>query len=133
MATSSERMGIGLKDLGLLLIPEESSVPQILENLDQEAHAPALPGVLQVAISPEVNALHSSLLRRSRVHARYKDLAGLRRRLLEEGSLSRRELNALLWDQASVESLHRDIWLAGEASLHPRWREALQRFNTNAT
>jgi hypothetical protein len=95
-----------------------------------------VPGVLQLAISPEVNALHSSLLRRSRVHASHQAdyLAGLRKRLLEQGtqSLSRRELNALLWDRQAVESLHRDIWLSAETSLHPGWRQALRHYNESS-
>ena len=128
MLSGSEKAGLLLKDPGLLLIPEESSLPPILRNLDPGE--PAVPGILQLALSPEVNAIHCSLLRKSHGHHEAGLLAGLRKRLLQEGpqSLSRRELNALLWDRQAVESLHRDIWISEENSLHPRWRNALRDF-----
>jgi len=137
MITSSEAVGGWLRKLGLLLIPEEASVPPVLRDLDCPAgeDAMAVSGVMQVAISPEVNALHSSLLRRSRARARHKadHLAGLRKRLIEEGpqGLARRELSALLWDAEAVELLHRDIWLSAEQDLHPWWRHALRHYNEN--
>ena len=112
-------------------------VPPVLRELDRPAgeDARAISGVMQVAISPEVNALHSSLLRRSRVRARHKaaHLAGLRQRLIAEGpqGLARRELSALLWDAEAVELLHRDIWLSAEQALHPWWRHALRHYNEN--
>jgi membrane glycosyltransferase len=117
----------------------DAHAPRKIPAIATFGHAPSavvLPGVLQLAISPEVNALHSSLLRRSRVHASHQAdyLAGLRKRLLEQGpqSLSRRELNALLWDRHAVESLHRDIWLSAETGLHPWWRHALRHYNESS-
>ena len=140
MWTSSESAGRFLKRKGLLLIPEEISCPAILENLDPPApetrpHAslPGHAGILQLVISPEVNAIHSSLLRRSKVHARYREeyLAGLRQRLLADGpdKLARREILALLWDARAVELLHREVWLSDGRSLNIWWRSALRHYN----
>ena len=139
MWTSSERMGLLLQRAGLLLVPEEIATPDILQNLDGAGEAGGQPnatphaGILRLAISPEVNAIHVSLLRRSRVHARHRAeyLAGLRQRLLVEGpdNLSRRELLALLWDAGAIELLHREIWLLEEKSLNPWWRSAIRHFN----
>jgi len=135
MLTSSESLGLALRKWGLLLIPEESSTPEILQNLDAQPNDPTLTprGIFQVAISPEAQAIHASLLRRSRVHARHKIdyLAALRQRLLSDGppSLTRRELTALLWDPHAVEQLHRDIWLLPDQDLHPAWQHALRHFN----
>lgn len=135
MLTSSEKLGLWLQKSRLFLIPEESSIPEILQNLDSQPNDPTQPprGVFQVAISPEAQAIHASLLRRSRVHARHKTeyLAALRQRLLSDGpeSLSRRELTALLWDPDAVGRLHHDIWLLPDQSLHPSWQHALRHFN----
>jgi membrane glycosyltransferase len=140
MWTSSEAAGLALQRAGLLLIPEERSLPSILESLDPAIDPTAPPpvaasheGILQLAISPEVNAVHASLLRRSRVHARHRGeyLAGLRRRLLIDGpdKLARREILALLWDAAAVELLHREIWLFDEKTLNPWWRAAVRHYN----
>lgn len=128
-----------LQRAGLLLVPEETATPDILQNLDatdlsgvQQNGTPHA-GILRLAISPEVNAIHLSLLRRSRVHARHRAeyLAGLCQRLLADGpdNLSRRELLALLWDAGAIELLHREIWLLEEKSLHPWWRSAIRHFN----
>ena len=139
MWTSSERLGGRLRQAGLLLTPEESVTPAVLRNLDATNEAAAMPasephaGILNLAISPVVNAIHVSLLRRSRVHARHRAdyLAGLRRRLLVDGpdNLSRRELLSLLWDAGAIELLHREIWLLEEKSLNPWWRSAIRHFN----
>lgn len=140
MWTSSEAAGLALQRAGLLLIPEETVVPSILENLDPAGEPTTPPpvatshaGILQLAISPEVNAIHASLLRRSRVHARHRGeyLADLRRRLLVDGpdNLARREILALLWDAAAVELLHREIWLLDEKCLNPWWRTAIRHHN----
>ncbi|MCK9588829.1 MAG: glucans biosynthesis glucosyltransferase MdoH [Terrimicrobiaceae bacterium] len=137
MWTSSEKAGRGLKAAGLLVIPEEMSPPAILENLEGSRGAASSSrevasraGILELAISPEVNAIHASLLRRSRVHARHREeyLAGLRQRLLAEGPahLSHREIMSLLWDAGAVELLHREIWLLEEKNLNPCWRAALR-------
>lgn len=143
MWTSSEKAGLFLKKAGLFLIPEEISGPAILANLDgtREQEVPPIEGIrhagiLQLAISPEVNAIHTSLLRRSAVHTRHKGeyLAGLRRKLLIEGpdALSRRELSSLLWDAGAVGLLHREIWLLDEKALNVWWRSALRHYNENS-
>ncbi len=143
MWTSSEKAGLFLKKAGLLIVPEELSTPPILENLDTPAERAGFPsaefphsGILQLAISPEVNAIHTSLLRRSRVHARHKEeyLATLRDRLLREGpdKLTRREISSLLWDARAVELLHREIWLSDEGTLDPWWKFALRHYNESS-
>lgn len=135
--TSSDAVGRWFRNAGLFLIPEETHPPAILQNLDtpDSENAP-LPGVLQLAVSPEVNALHAALLRQSRVHARHRKdyLDGLRQRILSDGpgALDRRELNALLWDGDAVTNLHRDVWMRDDSKLAALWRTALRRFNESA-
>lgn len=139
MLTSSESAGLWFRHRGLLLIPEEMSVPTILQNLDNPDQ-PGLPsaasrhgGLLQLALSPQANSVHAALLRRSKIRSRYKEdyLSALRSRLLSGGpdSLSRRETLALLWDADAVSLIHREIWQADENALHPWWRSAMNHFN----
>ncbi len=136
MVTSSESLGTWLQARGWFLIPEETETPPILQNLDAVPEQKPAPGVVQAAISPEINALHASLLLRSRVHARHREayLSELRLRLVTAGpeALTRRELMALLWDSQAVEQLHRDLWTSAEPSLHPFWRHALRHYNEMA-
>lgn len=128
MWTSSVALGDALRRGGLLLIPEEISEPPILAGLDGSDSEGS--GLVHLIVSPELNAIHTSLLRRSRVHARHKAdyLAGLRSRLLRDGpsGLSRREINALLWDAGALTLLHEEAWTSPEEALHPTWRQALR-------
>ena len=130
MLTASSSAGRWLRNRGLLLIPEEESTPAILQNLDATA-TPAAGGLVEVAVSPYANAVHTALLKRSKVRARHKEtlLHDLIERLLSNGpdALTRRELMALLWDPESVGALHRRLWTAPGAALDPRWRAALNR------
>jgi membrane glycosyltransferase len=142
MVTSSERVGLWLRDRGLLLIPEERETPAILNDLDETPPALVRPetlqgiahyGLLQALLAPYANAVHISLLRRSSVRATHKEeyLDTLASRLLAEGpeSLSRRETLALLWNADTLAALHRRIWRAGEEELHPWWRYAMHHYN----
>jgi membrane glycosyltransferase len=142
MLTSSDRIGQWLRRRRLLLIPEEIHPPAILANLDEPPEALIRPltlantphyGLLQALLAPFANAVHISLLRRSRVHAKHKQdyLDALTTRLLTEGPdvLSRREMMALLWSSESLISLHRRLWQAGETELHPWWRFAMHHYN----
>ncbi|MDX2081727.1 MAG: glucans biosynthesis glucosyltransferase MdoH [Terrimicrobiaceae bacterium] len=135
--TSSDGVGRFFRTHGIFAIPEETNTPDILKNLDgPDAAGSSIAGVLQVAVSPEVNALHTALLRRSRVHARHRKeyLDGLRQRVLSEGpnALTRRELTALLWDGDAVADLHREVWRSDDSKLAGVWRNALRRFNETA-
>ncbi|HEY8899710.1 MAG TPA: glucans biosynthesis glucosyltransferase MdoH [Chthoniobacterales bacterium] len=142
MLTSSDRIGQWLRRRRLLLIPEEIHPPAILANLDEPPEALIRPltlantphyGLLQALLAPFANAVHISLLRRSRVHAKHKQdyLDALTTRLLTEGPdvLSRREMMALLWSSESLISLHRRLWQASETELHPWWRFAMHHYN----
>jgi membrane glycosyltransferase len=142
MLTSSDRLGRWLRRRGLLLIPEEIDEPEILRGLDEPPPALVRPatlkatphyGLLQALLAPFANAVHISLLRRSRVHAKHKQdyLDSLASRLLVEGpdALSHRETMALLWSSETLADLHRRLWRAAESELHPWWRFAMRHFN----
>ncbi len=142
LLTSSDRVGGWLRERGLLLIPEERDVPGILKGLDERPPALDRPGalenvsrfgLLQVVVAPPINAIHVSMLRRSKVVARHreKQMARLRVRLLTEGpdALERRELMALLWDPAAISEIHREVWRMPEERLHPWWKYAMHHYN----
>lgn len=142
MLTSSDRLGAWLLRRKLLLIPDERQPPEILQRLDEPPPALVRPetlvntphyGLLQALLAPYANAVHISLLRRSRVRARHKEdyLNTLAARLLAEGpeALNRREVMALLWSVDALTDLHRRIWQAGEDELHPWWRYAMHHYN----
>jgi len=138
MLTSSERVGNWFRRTGLLLIPEEVSTPEVLQNLDPPSPEGAAPsgvrhfqGLARLATDPRTNAIHIAMLRRSKSRGRLKEsyLASLRQRLLQDGpdALPRRETMALLWDPEAVGLLHREVWCSPNHSLHPFWRSALRR------
>jgi membrane glycosyltransferase len=142
MLTSSDGFGQWLRRHGLLLIPEEIETPAILRDLDETPPALVRPvtlaevphyGLLQALLAPFANAVHVSLLRRSRVHARHKQdyLDGLATRLLADGpdALSRRETKALLWSAETLTAVHQRLWQTGDAELHPWWRFAMHHYN----
>jgi membrane glycosyltransferase len=142
MLTSSDRLGQWLRRRGLLLIPEEIDEPEILRGLDEPPPALVRPatladtphyGLLQALLAPFANAVHISLLRRSRVRAKHKQdyLDSLAHRILADGpdALTRRETMALLWSSETLTALHRRLWQAGDAELHPWWRFAMHHYN----
>lgn len=142
MLSSSDRIGLWLRRHGLLLIPEEISTPEVLQDLDATPPALERPeslanlphyGIGQVLLAPYANAVHVALLRRSRIHARHKEerLNALADRLLRDGpeALDRRELNALLWSADALAKLHRRFWQAAESDLHPAWRYVMHHYN----
>ncbi len=129
MLTGSGSAGRWLRERGLLLIPEEESTPEILKNLDVCSTPPA-GGLVEVTVSPFANAVHTALLKRSKVRARHKEafLHNLIERFLADGphALSRRELMALLWDPEAVTAIHRRLWTTPGEALHADWRSALK-------
>ncbi len=142
MLTSSDRIGAWLREHKLLLIPDEQHTPEVLQHLDEPPPALVRPdtlskvphyGLLQALLAPYANAVHISLLRRSRVRAKHKEdyLNRLATRLLTEGpeALNRREMMALLWSVDALTELHRRIWQASESQLHPWWRYAMHHYN----
>ncbi len=142
MLTSSDRLGQWLRQRGLLLIPEEIDPPPILRDLDEPPTALVRPvtlaavphyGLLQALLAPFANAVHISLLRRSRVRAKHKQdyLDSLAARLLSEGpdTLTRREMMALLWSSETLTALHRRLWQTSDEELHPWWRFAMHHYN----
>ncbi len=142
MLTSSDGAGQWLRRRGLLLIPEEIETTDILRDLDEPPPALVRPptlaavphyGLMQALLAPFANAVHVSLLRRSRVKAKHREdyLDALAERLLAEGpdALTRRETLALLWSADALTAMHRRIWQAGENELHPWWRFAMHHYN----
>ncbi|HEY5753421.1 MAG TPA: glucans biosynthesis glucosyltransferase MdoH [Chthoniobacterales bacterium] len=134
MLTASTRVGLWLRKLGLLITPEEAEPPVELQNLEPsqpETVTTPHTGLEQVIIAPDVNAIHLSLLHRSK-QAKHKFalLETLRNRLLEKGpeSLSSREIMAILWNADSVEAVHRQLWKTPQARLHPAWRRAMRHW-----
>ncbi len=142
MLTSSERAGLWLRRRGLLLIPEELDEPAILRDLDVPppaldrpdtlARVPHL-GLIQALLAPFANAVHISLLRRSRVRTQHRQayLDALADRLITGGpdALDRRETMALLWSADALADLHRRLWSTADADLHPWWRYAMHHYN----
>jgi membrane glycosyltransferase len=139
MVTSSESLGRWALARRLFLIPEETHTPRVLQNLDGDENSPrdlltGIPhaGLLRLFLSPEFNALHCALLKRSRVKTRHKEtyLEGICERLLADGpsGLTKRELSALLWDAKSVETLHREVWSRESRNLAPWWQYGIRFF-----
>jgi membrane glycosyltransferase len=141
MILSLDKLGVWLRQRGLLLIPEEQHAPAELDGLSEDTPAEQITvrikeehqGLMRVTLDPYVNATHIAILRRTRRHSRAKQdyLDRLRERLLAEGptTLTRRELMALLWDAEALHRLHRTVWRTAEEALHPWWRRAMHRYN----
>lgn len=135
--TSRESLGELAARHGLLMTPEELAPSRELRDVAAaEAEADwvvaaggARAGFVTAITDPWINALHRSLLRdRARqpdpVRQHFHDL---QEKALRDGvdALTRAEQIALLSDPASVDRLHREVWLRGAERLAPSWREAL--------
>lgn len=128
MLTSSSAAGRSLEKLGLLLIPEETAPPPILDNLDGSGNT-GPGGLTDLMLDPLTNSIHLAILRRSKVRTRHKEtrLQEILGRFLADGpeGLSRREVMALLWDADSVAAAHRALWASPSSQLHEHWQKAL--------
>ncbi|MFO8141968.1 MAG: glucans biosynthesis glucosyltransferase MdoH [Marinobacter sp.] len=112
------RVGIGqaLRRWGLLLIPEERSTVQVLEDaraarLDSGADS-ALTAVEEAVVRPRLNRLHQALARDVRLARRAELLEPLVQSCSAEGpeSMSRSELSQIFRDRQSVAELHQLAW-----------------------
>jgi membrane glycosyltransferase len=131
-ATSSSRLGLGLKAWGLFVTPEEVEPPAELHGLGGEASATAGPASWTAALlCPYVHAVHLAMVRHHPTGGNSEpssSLAQLRERLIREGpqALQGREKSRLLWNADTVYWLHRELWSRPGAKLHPSWA-ALQK------
>lgn len=141
---SKESLGQGLRDLGLLLVPEEVDPPFELARLRKnlgEAGSRLRPlellrrdyGLMQAVLDPYINAVHVSLLRqRKRASEDTQEyLERLRLQLLSKGpaALGPKDKHALLLDAESMLWLHRELWKAPTSQLADWWRLAIRQYN----
>ncbi len=112
------RVGAGqtLRKWGLLLIPEERTPVQVLDDARaarrQNGNKAVLTAVEEAVIRPRLNRLHQALARNIRIARRAELLAPLVARCGSEGpgSLSRSELSQLFRDRQSLAELHELAW-----------------------
>lgn len=129
------RVGVGqaLRARGMLLIPEERTSLQVLDDARAARRdnngANLLTAVEQAVIRPSLNHLHQALARNIRMARRTKLLEPLVRRCSTDGpqSLSRNELSQLFRDRQSVADLHRLAWQAPPDSFWGRRITTLSR------
>ena len=116
MLTSSVRLGLFTRSMGLFATPEELQRPEVLVDFDSEmASVPASPISVRDALhDPYTNSLHLALLsaqgllnRRQQHH-----LQGLLYKVIEEGlsSLTTAEQRALFSERDSLLELHSWVW-----------------------
>ncbi|HEY9119840.1 MAG TPA: glucans biosynthesis glucosyltransferase MdoH [Marinobacter sp.] len=129
------RVGVGqaLRERGMLLIPEERTPVQVLDDARaarrEGGDEPMLTPVEQAVIRPSLNRLHGALARNIRLARRAKLLEPLVQRCGADGpgSLSRSELSHLFRDRQSVAELHRLAWQAPPDSFWGRRITTLSR------
>ena len=131
--TSRANVGMALRNMGLLLTPEEVSPPPLLiafqSTLDMlKQEKTGLRGFLAAVVDPGVNAMHCTLLGNPRGSVS-EEVALSRRRLLLDAlkhgpkALDRRARMMLLTDAAALTELHWGIWSLKE-DLARRWQLA---------
>jgi len=110
--------GQTLRRRKLLIIPEETSGSQLLNDLNNQPirHQPAADSNAfeQALINPRLNRLHATLARDLKGTIRMQRLQSLRERCLLEGaaSLNAAQRSLLASDRTSLEWLHARIWQA---------------------
>jgi membrane glycosyltransferase len=133
--TSRVRLGERAREAGLFMIPEESSPPpeiaeveRTLANPDAANADPELmrgEGFIRAVVDPIANAVHCALLGGTR--GGRSGLRALRfalvERALEEGpgALSDDERHILLADVAPMIELHRGVWQLADDALAEHW------------
>jgi membrane glycosyltransferase len=128
-------LGEGALRLGLFLIPEETSPPPVIRELERELERSARrrPGILSGAdgflravADPLANAVHCAL--RGTGRSFKPSVRGARRALVEralrEGpwALEDAERRALLADGDALADLHRRVWALADLGRAARWR-----------
>ncbi|MCB1898564.1 glucans biosynthesis glucosyltransferase MdoH [Cognatazoarcus halotolerans] len=122
--TSRVSIGRGLRENGILLIPEESQTPRVLRTLREEIEAaPGAPGFREAVVDPDMNAVIRAVVnRRTRFTAATR---AARRALVEEAALrgpealDRAQKMTLLSDADSLYQLHQRVWTSPES--HDDW------------
>jgi len=126
LSVLASRVSLGdrARSLGLFLIPEETTPPQELRDLEEihdrhQAAIAALPaeeqnGLVRAIVDPHVNALHRALLRRARTMRPSISAARatLVERFLSKGAaaLLPREQRVLYADPQGADELHAEVW-----------------------
>jgi membrane glycosyltransferase len=146
LMTGQAASGQRLLRMRLLMTPEESRPPLVIERLEQRLeacrrHVAPLPelaadhGLLQAVLDPYVNAVHLSMLREKDAPASSEErFAELRDRLLREGpaALTRAQKLSLLQDGESLKDLHLELWSRPARRLAPWWQLAIRQYNVLA-
>lgn len=123
MILGSSRVGRWLGRRGILLIPEESEMPMVLQRqrgylaaARQEARrGPNISGLIRVVVDPAFHALHLAILRASGTNlsdASPNRKERIRQIALHGGPtyLTREHKLILLADEPSLRWLHRSVW-----------------------
>ncbi|MDZ4200445.1 MAG: glucans biosynthesis glucosyltransferase MdoH [Kiritimatiellia bacterium] len=141
---SKTRAGEWFRQMNLAMTPQETDPSMELIEVETHLqgcaqHVPPLEplrpfyGFMQVIIDPYVNAVHISLLRKSKKYRRLDSdyFSGLQERVIREspGVLTRREQRTLLMNPECMAWLHEQIWRLPPDSLSPWWRMALRQYN----
>jgi membrane glycosyltransferase len=109
-------LGLRLRRMGILVVPEELNDFPLLDDVTDERILPpsktGLTAFEEAVIDPVLNRLHRELARLPRNDKRRGRLHALRVRCLKEGpqSLSRRELSLLASDGETLEAMNRSVW-----------------------
>jgi membrane glycosyltransferase len=132
----SSRASVGreLRKMGLLLIPEETKRPEVLQTLDRILHEEDAPsplpiprgqGFVRAVVDPQVYALHLCLNRkREKMTEKIAERRGM---LLEKamsqgpGKLSPSEKITLLSDPEVLKQLHQRVWEISDPALERQW------------
>lgn len=114
--------GRALRDRGLLLIPEERTPVEVLDDARQARRdhddKSVLTAVEAAVVRPGLNRLHQALARNDRLARRAQLLEPLVARCIHEGphGLSAAELSQLFRDRQSLADLHLLAWQAPSGS-----------------
>ena len=118
---SRTSVGRGARHRGLFLIGEELHPPRELHTLRSALKRTRSDGFIGAIVDPYVNALHLTLLKRTRGRAK-PGSESVRAKLLEQGAeaLTRVEKLQILKDASAVSDLHMTLWSgASKASPQP--------------
>ncbi len=139
-----ERTGHFLNRIGLFRTPPETRRPLMVKNIQKNLAVvrSQIPvpdwlhrhyGVAQVVLDPYINAAHVSLLRvKRKLNYPSRDyFSKLCDRLLTQGpgSLSRRELLALLRNADSITDAHDRLWKMPDRTLPEWWKMSMRHYN----
>ncbi len=134
--TSRSRYGKALAKRRILATPEELDPPPVMKLADV-AHAsvdPALDaavpgryGVMAAVVDPYVNGVHVSLLEAAELSTEGEALVE-RCLTLGPGSMTKEELNELLYLAPAMLALHRAVWLRPAEGIHAAWTQAVESY-----